>query len=76
MHLYPNLKAELARHNLRDEDIARHLQVRNATISDKMKGKSDFKLTEAMSIKKEFFPDLTIDYLFYKSKLKERWKWV
>lgn len=61
---YPNLRAEMSRLGIKQIDIAKLLEVREATISDKMNGKSNFDIDEAFLIKKTFFPDLTIDYLF------------
>lgn len=54
----------MSRLGIKQIDIAKLLGVREATISDKMNGKSTFDIDEAFLIKKTFFPDLTIDYLF------------
>lgn len=61
---YPNLRAEMSRLGIKQIDIAKLLGVREATISEKMNGKSTFDIDEAFLIKKTFFPNLTIDYLF------------
>lgn len=62
--MFKNLKAEMCRNSVRAKDIARALNVREATISFKMNGKSDFTFNEAKQIKEIFFPNLEIEYLF------------
>lgn len=63
---YVNLKAEMTRYGIRQIDLANLLKVREATISDKINGKTSFDIDEAFAIKKAFFPNLSIDYLFSK----------
>jgi plasmid maintenance system antidote protein VapI len=64
--MYRNLEAECARQGIKKKDIAEYLNVRYATIYDKLKGKFPFTYDEALAIKKKFFPDLLIEYLFDK----------
>lgn len=64
--MYRNLKAEMAREGILSKDIAVFLGVREATISDKLNGKYRFYYDEAYSIKKHFFPNCELEYLFYK----------
>ena len=64
--MYPNLEAELARHDISKTEIAEFLGVRQATVYDKLNGNSSVKLDEALAIKREFFPELSIEYLFKK----------
>lgn len=61
-----NLRAEMARYGIKQIDIAELLKVREATVSEKINGKSVFDIDEAFKIKKTFFPELSIDYLFSK----------
>lgn len=61
--MYPNLIAELKRDNRKYEDIAILLEVRIATVNDKMLGKSDFKLKELKKIRNSWFPNCSLDYL-------------
>lgn len=71
--MYRNLEAEMVRHDISRKDIAKFLNLRYATIVQKLNGTYSFKLNEAMLIKKEFFPDLTMEYLFQieeKQKMK------
>jgi len=64
--VYPNLEAEMARIGIKGKDLAKVLKVRDATIYDKLNGKFSFTLDEAMKIKKTFFPNHSIEYLFLK----------
>lgn len=68
--MYSNLKAEMARNNIMIKDIANVLNVRYATVSDKINGKYRFYLDEAEKIKLHFFPNLPLEYLFQKDKVK------
>lgn len=61
---YANLKAEMARYGIKQQDIARLLNVREATISEKINGKTTFDIDEAFKIKYKFFPKLSLEYLF------------
>ena len=61
---YPNLRAEMSRIGIKQADIAELLGIREVTVSKKMNGKSTFNIDEAFSIKKTFFPNLSLDYLF------------
>ena len=54
----------MARHNISKADIKNLLEVRYATVLDKLNGKSRFFFDEALIIKKKFFPDISIEYLF------------
>jgi len=62
--LLMNLKAEMARHNIRIGDISELLDVRKATVSDKINGHYKFSFDDAVRIKRRFFPNLDIEYLF------------
>ena len=64
--MYPNLEAELARNDISKTEIAEFLGVRQATVYDKLNGNSSIKLDEALAIKREFFSELNMEYLFKK----------
>ena len=65
MSLFPNLDAELARLNIKRTDIAKDLyKGRVASVSDKLNGKSPLTIEEALMIKRKYFPNLMLDYLF------------
>lgn len=61
--MYPNLAAELKRKEKKQEDIAKLLSIRLATVNGKMNGKSEFKISEFKTIKKQWFPNCSLDYL-------------
>ncbi|WP_354327250.1 hypothetical protein [Sporolactobacillus kofuensis] len=46
------------------------LGVRQATISDKLNGHYDFSFNDALKIKRHFFPDLDLEYLFENDESK------
>lgn len=62
--MYPNLRSEMARKSLMVSDLASHLNLRYATVSDKMNGKYRFYYDEALEIKNTFFPKYSLEYLF------------
>lgn len=62
--MYKNLEAEMARVSIKRKDIADLLNIRYASVVDKMSGKFPFKLDEALTIKNRYFPNLSIEYLF------------
>ena len=62
--MYANLSAEMARNKITQIDIAKLLNISTSTLSEKMNGKKDFKLSECKKIAKEAFENCSIDYLF------------
>lgn len=62
--MYPNLNAELSRKGLKRKDLAVIFGNRVPSVSDKLNGKSPISLEEAIEIKRTFFPEFTLDYLF------------
>lgn len=62
--MYRNLDAEMARIGVTKAAIAKLLKVRHATVIDKTNGKSRFYYDEAVKIKKHFFPNCSLEYLF------------
>lgn len=67
-----NLKAEMARQNITGQDIALFLKVREATVYDKINGRYDFKFTEALAIKRHFFPNCSLEYLFDRTEVNQQ----
>ena len=59
--MYENLKAEVKKHNLSYEDLARITGTVPATILRRMSGMADFKLQELLKIAD--FLHCSIDYL-------------
>ena len=70
--MYNNLRAEMARKGIKIKDLAELLGVRRSTVSDKINGKYRFYYEEASKIKKTFFPDLDLEYLFDSDDKKGR----
>lgn len=64
--MYKNLEVEMTRNGILKKGIAKCLGVREATLSNKMNGKSTFTLDEALKIKNTYFSGMTIEYLFKK----------
>ena len=62
---YPNLAAELSRTGVTRLQVAALLHKNKSTISSKMNGRNGgFTLTQATAIRNEFFPEMSLDYLF------------
>lgn len=67
-----NLKEEMAKKNITHSQIADLLnKKRVATITDKINGHYRFEFEEAAKIKRHFFPDHDIEYLFENEDNKE-----
>ncbi|WP_078410255.1 DNA-binding protein [Priestia abyssalis] len=62
--MHRNLRAEMAREGITCVDIADFLNLRYATVNDKVNGKYRFYYDEALRIKDHFFPDRSLEYLF------------
>ncbi len=62
--MYKNLKAEMARNSVLGKDIAKALGTRQATISSRLTGKTEFSYKEAKRIKDTFFHNVELEYLF------------
>lgn len=64
--MYPNLRAEMARRRVTGNDLANVLNIRPATFSEKMNGKSEFTFAEAQIIKAYLDTALPLEVLFEK----------
>ncbi len=62
--LYPNLNAELVRRNLDATDVQKVIGRSLKSTKDKMKGRTILTLTEAMQIRDELLPGLSLEYLY------------
>lgn len=62
--MYPNLDAEMSRKKITQFDLIELLDKNSSTISLKITGKRDWKLPECKKIRKSFFSELSLDYLF------------
>lgn len=67
-----NLKAEMARHNIKAKEIGEVLGTKRlSTIYDKINGRSKFSFDEAYLIQQRFFPDKNLSYLFGKEGVEQ-----
>lgn len=62
--MYRNLEAELSRYGIARKDIAAVLGLNVNTVSEKLSNPDRLKLKEAQTIRRTFFPKLTMEYLF------------
>lgn len=62
--MHRNLRAEMAREGITMVDIAHYLNLRYATVNEKVNGKYRFYYDEALKIKQRFFPNKSLEYLF------------
>lgn len=61
---FSNLKAEMARNNIKIKDIAECIGITRDTFSRKLRRSTPITLDEAYAIAKIFFPNHDIEYLF------------
>lgn len=62
--MYPNVRAEMARNKITQEDIAKVLDRGIATVSLKLSGKYPITLSEAKKIKELLSCELSLEELF------------
>lgn len=62
--MFPNLSAEMGRAKLTIKGLAEISNINYESLKLKLRGVTEFKLCEMLSIKKNAFPDKTLDYLF------------
>lgn len=63
---YPNLSAEMTRHNVKPKDIASVLGINPSGVYLMLKGQRDISVERAKAIRASFFSDLSLEYLFDK----------
>lgn len=62
--MYPNLKAECAKKNISNRQLAVCINVHENTIANRYKGESHYEIEDAFKIRWAFFPELDLEYLF------------
>ncbi len=62
--MYTNLLAEMRRKGLRQVDVAKCLNISPSTLSQKLKRKSEFDLSEAKKIKEFLGVNMPLEELF------------
>ena len=65
--MFPNLNAELARKKIKTKELAKILNVSIKTANNKLSGRSEFTLSEIITIA-AMFPKATIAELFKKEE--------
>ena len=62
--MYQNLISEMARNLITKRDMAKKLGIHENTLKNKLAGKTRFDVDEGFAIRREYFPHLSLDYLF------------
>ena len=62
--MYMNLKAEMARNGITNEQLANGIGINPATMSAKLNIAGRMRLDEAQCLRDKFFQEMTMDYLF------------
>lgn len=62
--MFPNLNAEMGRAKLTIKSLAEISDINYESLKLKLRGVTEFKLGEMLSIKKNAFPGKSLDYLF------------
>lgn len=65
--VYSNLIGEIAKSRICNADIASALRIHPNTFRNKLNGESSFSVEEAFTIKRTFFPEKDLTYLFDRS---------
>lgn len=63
-----NIKGEMAKRNIKVEDVANVLNIHRNSASNKINGDTSFSIEEAVKVKDTYFPDLSLKYLFEKAE--------
>lgn len=66
-----NLKAEMVRANVTVAEIADFSGKSWRTISDRIKGKGQFPIPDAIKVKNTFFPGMDLEYLFAQADTRQ-----
>ena len=62
--MFPNIRAEMARKGITAIEMAERLQMSRHTLTNKLYGRSEFSIADAMRIRDLFFPNCSLEYLF------------
>ena len=60
---YLNMKLELQREGVTQEQVAKHLGMSTNNFNAKMNGRVPFTVPEVIEMRNRFMPDATLDYL-------------
>lgn len=62
--MYKNLQILMINNNVSDEDISKVLGITIKAVRHRLNGNTEFKRSEMLVIKKQLFPNYTLDQLF------------
>lgn len=62
--MYPNLRAEMARHNMTMTNISKEMGIAKSSLSERLNGKRQITVNEAIKIKSVIGTDLSLEELF------------
>lgn len=65
--MYNNLKFEMKKRKVSNRDLMEALKLSYQSISNKICGRTSFKIEEAVEIRDLFFPFMALEYLFEKT---------
>lgn len=65
--MYNNLKFEMKKRKVSNRDLMKALKISYQSISNKICGRTSFKIEEAIEIRNLFFPFMALEYLFEKT---------
>ena len=60
---YLNIKIELQREGVTQEQVARHFGMSTNNLNAKINGRVPFTVSEVVEMRDKFMPDATLDYL-------------
>jgi hypothetical protein len=60
-----NLSAEMARHGIKNSELASLIDKSEQAVKKKIKGENEFLVGEATLIRDTYFPEMRIEYLFH-----------
>ncbi|TGE36852.1 XRE family transcriptional regulator [Desulfosporosinus fructosivorans] len=63
--MFKNLDAEMSRYDIQPKDLAECIGVSERTMRSYLTGTSRIAWEDARKIKRKFFPQFEIEYLFY-----------
>lgn len=74
--MFFNLNAEMGRAKLTIKKLSEITAINYESLKLKLRGVTEFKLSEMMAIKRKAFPDKTLDYLFATENEKDKQPFV
>ena len=66
--MYRNLRAEMIKLDINNDDISKVIHKDARTVRNRMSGATDFTFSETILIRDKFFPKMKLEYLFKKDE--------